>query len=40
MTIRKLKNGNTTGHDRTLAELIKEGGQKIKNAIYELISKM
>ena len=37
MAIRKLKNGNTTGHDRTPAELIKERGQKIKKVIYELI---
>jgi len=40
VAIRKLKHGNTTGHDRTPAELIKQGGQEIKKVIYKLISKM
>ena len=35
MAIRKLKNGNATGHDQTPTKLIKEGGQEIKKVIYE-----
>jgi len=37
MAISKIKNGKTTGHDKILAKLIKEGEKELEKVIYELI---
>jgi hypothetical protein len=37
MSITKFKNGKENGHDQIPAQLIKEGEEEIRKAIYELI---
>jgi hypothetical protein len=39
MAVRKLRNGNATGHDEIPAKLIKDVGKELKNVIHKFISK-